>query len=193
MTIATSTIAKKSTNASTKRIVKPAAKKAKPTSRPLTAVKKAAALDKATRKVTAQGRKGAAAALRMTRDASFRLIDSQRALWLACLDALAKANSTTEVKGEQMFEVLGKAVDTLQLQAHQAIETGTEQLKSGIESATNVLDQGIGRIGLAIDALVEQTLEFLGFPKGNALQGMLDRLSELSKSMQARIRSTVSA
>jgi len=191
MTIATPTIAKKTVNASAKPFAKPSAKKVKPSSRPLTAVKKAAALDKATKKATAQGRKGATAALRVTRDASFRLIDSQRAIWLAGLAALAKANSTTEVKGEQAFEALGKAVETLQAQAHQAIETGTEQLKSGIDSAANVLDQGIGRIGSALDALVEQTLEFLGFPKGNAFQGLLDRLTELSNSMRAKVRSTV--
>lgn len=155
-------------------VAKPS-KIAKTPVRRTTAVQKAAALEKAAKKATATGRSGARTVLRQTRNASFRLLDSQRAIWLAGLGALAKANAATGIKGEQ------------------AIESHIERLKTGINGATNALDHGIDRVGTSIDALVEQALGRVGFPKVNTLNDLMERLTELSKTLETKIRTTFKA
>jgi poly(hydroxyalkanoate) granule-associated protein len=158
-----------------------------------TAVQKAASLEKAAKKATATGRKGARTVLRQTRNASFKLLDSQRAIWLAGLGALAKANAATGTKGEQAFEALVQAGAALESQANQAIENHIERLKSGITGATNAIDQGIERVGTSIDALVEQALDRVGFPKVTTLNDLMERLTDLSKTLEAKIRTTFKA
>ena len=83
------------------------AKTAKPAAKRTTAVQKAAALEKAAKKATAQGRKTMSTVLHQTRDASFKLIDSQRAIWLAGLGALANANATTGGQGGEAVAAVG--------------------------------------------------------------------------------------
>lgn len=171
-----------------KKTIKPTAKAAKPAARRTTAVQKAAALEKAAKKATAQGRKGVSSVLHQTRDASFKLIDSQRAIWLAGLGALANANAATGARGEQAFEALVQAGANLEAQANLAIETHVERLKSGIDGATQVLDQGIERFSGNIDALVEQALDRLGFPKVDTFNELIERLSDLSQTLETKIR-----
>lgn len=171
----------------------PSAKTVKPVPRRSTAVQKAASLEKAAKKITAHGRKGVSTVLHQTRDASFKLIDSQRAIWLAGLGALANANAATGAKGEHAFDALVQAGANLEAQANLAIETHVERLKSGIDDATHVLDQGIERFGGTIDTLVEQAMDRLGFPKVNTLNDLMAQLTELSKTLEAKIRSTFGA
>ena len=173
-------------------VAKPS-KIAKTPVRRTTAVQKAAALEKAAKKATATGRSGARTVLRQTRNASFKLLDSQRAIWLAGLGALAKANAATGIKGEQAFEALVQAGAALESQANQAIESHIERLKTGINGATNALDHGIDRVGTSIDALVEQALGRVGFPKVNTLNDLMERLTELSKTLETKIRTTFKA
>lgn len=183
----------KATKPATKTIKKassPSAKKAAPVTRRTTAVQKAAAVEKAAKKATAQGRDGARTVLHQTRDASFRLLDSQRAIWLAGLGALAKANTNTGSKGEQAFDALVKAGASLEAQAQLAIDTHIERLKSGIDGATDALDQGIDRFGTTLDTLVEQALDRVGFPKVNTLNELMERLTDLSKTLETKIRTT---
>ena len=190
-TAAPKAAAKPAAKAAPKAAKKAAAPKAKAgkSAKKTTAVEKAAAIKKAAKDATAKGRESATAAVHLTRDASFKLIDSQRAVWLAGLGALAKANTATGSKGEQAFEALVKAGATLEAQARGAIDTNAERLKSGIDGATDVLDQGIDRVSSAFDSLVEQALDRLGFPKGDAFKELFDRLSELSKSLETKVRS----
>jgi len=169
----------------------PSAINVKPVARRTTAVQKAAAVEKAAKKATAQGREGARTVLHQTRDASFRLIDSQRAIWLAGLGALAKANASTGFKGEQAFDALVQAGATLEAQANQAIDSNIERLKNGIDGATDAIDQGIDRFGTALDTLVEQTLDRIGFPKVNTLNELVERLTDLSKTLESKVRSTL--
>jgi poly(hydroxyalkanoate) granule-associated protein len=158
-----------------------------------TAVQKAAALEKAAKKVTATGRNSARTVLRQTRNASFKLLDSQRAIWLAGLGALAKANAATGTKGEQAFEALVQAGAALESQANQAIENHIDRLKTGITGATDAIDQGIERVSTSIDSLVEQALDRVGFPKVNTLNDLMERLTELSKTLESKIRTTFKA
>lgn len=171
-----------------KKVAATRAKAVKPAARKTTAVQKAAAVEKATKKATAQGRQGARAVLHQTRDASFRLLDSQRAIWLAGLGALSKANASTGNKGEQAFEALIKAGESLEAQANLAIDTQIERMKSGIDGATDALDQGIDRFGTTLDTLVEQALDRVGFPKVNTLNELMERLTDLSKTLETKIR-----
>jgi poly(hydroxyalkanoate) granule-associated protein len=170
-------------------VVKPS-KAAKTPVRRTTAVQKAAAIEKAAKKATAAGRNSARTVLRQTRNASFKLLDSQRAIWLAGLGALAKANAATGNRGEQAFEALVQAGATLESQANQAIENHIERIKTGITGATDAIDQGIERVGTSIDALVEQALDRVGFPKVNTLNDLMERLTELSKTLETKIRTT---
>ncbi len=173
-----------------KKTVTAAAKTAKPAARRTTAVQKAAALEKAAKKATAQGRKGVSNVLHQTRDASFKLIDSQRAIWLAGLGALANANAATGAKGELAFEALVQAGSDLEAQANLAIDTQVERLKSGIDGATQVLDQSLERFSGNIDTLVEQAMDRLGFPKVDTFNDLVERLTDLSKTLETKIRTT---
>lgn len=172
-----------------KKVTRPSAKAAKPAARRTTAVQKAAALEKAAKKATAQGRKGVSTVLHQTRDASFKLIDSQRAIWLAGLGALANANATTGAKGEQAFEALVQAGANLEAQANLAIDTQVERLKSGIDGATQMLDQSLERFSGNMDTLVEQAMDRLGFPKVDTFNELVARLTDLSKTLETKIRS----
>lgn len=185
--------AKAATRPVAKKAAPASAKTAKPAAKRTTAVQKAAALEKAAKKATAQGRKTMSTVLHQTRDASFKLIDSQRAIWLAGLGALANANATTGAKGEQAFEALVEAGANLEAQANLAIDTHVERLKSGIDGATNLLDQSLERFGGNLDTLVEQALDRLGFPKVETFNDLVERLTDLSKTLETRIRSTFGA
>ena len=50
------------------------------------------------------------------------------------------------------------------------------------------LDQGIGRVGLKLDSLVEQALDRLGFPKSDALNQLLDSMTDWLKALESRVR-----
>ncbi|HWS05951.1 MAG TPA: phasin family protein [Burkholderiaceae bacterium] len=112
---------------------------------------------KSTRKVTS--------VVHMTRDASFRLIDAQRSIWLAGLGALAKVTTTTGERGEKAFEALVKAGEKFESQARGAIDTNTDLIKDRINSATEVVDQGIGTVGDVVDTRIKQALTRLGYRK----------------------------
>ena len=112
---------------------------------------------KGTRKVTS--------VVHMTRDASFKLIDSQRSIWLAGLGALAKVTTSTGVKGEKAFESLVKAGEKFEAQARGAIDSNADMLKGRIDDATKVVDQGIGTVGEAFDTRIKQALTRLGYGK----------------------------
>jgi poly(hydroxyalkanoate) granule-associated protein len=143
------------------------------------------------KKVTAVSRKNASAAVNMTRDASFKLIDSQRAVWLAGLGALAKASSAAGTQGEKAFEMLVKAGETMESQGRVVIDKRAERLKKGIDTAANMMDKNIDQFGKTFDKQVELALDRLGFPKADAFKNVLDRLTELSKSLEAKVRSSL--
>ena len=48
-------------------------------------------------------------------------------------------------------------------------------------------------VGTSIDALVEQALGRVGFPKVNTLNDLMERLTELSKTLETKIRTTFKA
>ena len=143
------------------------------------------------KKVTAASRKNASAAVNMTRDASFKLIDSQRAVWLAGLGALAKASSAAGTQGEKAFEMLVKAGETMESQGRVVIDKRADRLKKGIDTAADMMDKNIDQFGKTFDAQVEMALDRLGFPKADAFKNVLDRLTELSKSLEAKVRTTL--
>ena len=182
--------AKAATRPTVKKATPASAKSAKPAAKRTTAVQKAAALEKAAKKATAQGRKTMSTVLHQTRDASFKLIDSQRAIWLAGLGALANANAATGAKGELAFEALVQAGSDLEAQANLAIDTQVERLKNGIDGATQVLDQSLERFSGNIDTLVEQAMDRLGFPKVDTFNDLVERLTDLSKTLETKIRTT---
>lgn len=167
---------------------KPAASKrpaAKTAAKPAPKAKKEASL---LRKITARNRENVSAAIGATRDVSFRLIDSQRAIWLAGLGALAKASTTAGAKGGKAFESLVKAGEVLESQARTAIDTNADRLKGGIDTATTYLDKNLVKFEDAFDTRVEQALERLGFPKNEAFRQLFDRLSELTRKLEERVR-----
>lgn len=144
--------------------------KAKPvTSRVRTPAKKTKASppEQATtlKQVTTQSRRKVSSVVHLTRDASLKLIDSQRAIWLAGLGALAKVTTSTGTKGEQAFEALVKAGEKLESQARDAIDSNADLLKLRINDASKAVDQGIDSVGDAFDARVKQALARLGYPK----------------------------
>lgn len=120
------------------------------------------------KKVAIKSRKKVNIVVHLTRDASLKLIDSQRAIWLAGLGALAKVTTTTGTKGEQAFEALIKAGEKLESQARGAIDTNADLLKLKINDASKVVDEGIDTVGDAFDARVKQALARLGYPKPRA-------------------------
>lgn len=175
---------------------KPAAKKAtKPAAKPAAKAGKTAAKASATnksvatlKKATAKSREGMTTAVNVTRDLSLRVIDSQRAVWLAGLGALSKASNTAGVKGEKAFESLVKAGEKFEARARKTIETSADKLKDGVDSAADLADKNINRLGKAVDARVEKVLTRVGVPGGDAFQKLLDKLSELAKSLEDRAR-----
>jgi poly(hydroxyalkanoate) granule-associated protein len=115
--------------------------------------------------VAVKSRKKVSTVVHMTRDASLKLIDSQRAIWLAGLGALAKVTTATGTKGEKAFEALVKAGEELESQARGAIDTNANLLKVRIKNASNAVDESLGNVGDAFDARVKQALARLGYPK----------------------------
>ena len=139
---------------------KPRAKASAPKTKPAEAAKPATlkqTVKKTERKMSS--------VVHMTRDASFKLIDTQRAIWLAGLGALAKVTASTGTKGEKAFESLVKAGEKIESQARGAIDSNADLLKSRIGSATQVVDDGIDTVSEAFDARVKQALSRLGYPK----------------------------
>ena len=183
MSTNTSATVKKTAAKKTSAAKKTATAKQKPTRKELVAPKKAAPA-KTRAKASAAKTKPAEAAkpatlkqtvkkterkmssvVHMTRDASFKLIDTQRAIWLAGLGALAKVTASTGTKGEKAFESLVKAGEKIESQARGAIDSNADLLKSRIGNATQVVDDGIDTVSEAFDARVKQALSRLGYPK----------------------------
>ena len=183
MSTNTSATVKKTAAKKTSAAKKTATAKQKPTRKALAAPKKAAPA-KTRAKASAAKTKPAEAAkpatlkqtvkkterkmssvVHMTRDASFKLIDTQRAIWLAGLGALAKVTASTGTKGEKAFESLVKAGEKIESQARGAIDSNADLLKSRIGNATQVVDDGIDTVSEAFDARVKQALSRLGYPK----------------------------
>ena len=146
------------------RTVKAAAVKA-PAKTAAKTVKKVAAKAPTLKQVAHKGTRKVTSVVHMTRDASFKLIDSQRSIWLAGLGALAKVTTSTGVKGEKAFESLVKAGEKFEAQARGAIDSNANMLKGRISDATNVVDQGIGTVGDAFDTRIKQALTRLGYGK----------------------------
>jgi len=119
------------------------------------------------KQVATKGTKKVSTVVHMTRDASFKLIDSQRSIWLAGLGALAKVTTSTGVKGEKAFEALVKAGEKFEAQARGAIDSNADLLKGRINDATKVVDQSIGTVGDAFDARIKQALTRLGYRKSS--------------------------
>lgn len=169
---------------------KPAVKKAapktsaKPAPKKATSAKPVASLKKA----TAKSRESMTNAVNATRDLSLRVIDSQRAVWLAGLGALSKASTTAGVKGEKAFEALVKAGEKFETTARKTIETSADRLKNGVDTAATVADKNINRLGDAFDARAEKILARVGVPGGDAFQKLLDKLSDLAKTLEDRAR-----
>ena len=131
----------------------------KPTAR----AKKAVAAKPTLKQVATKSTRRVSSVVHMTRDASFRLIDAQRSIWLAGLGALAKVTTTTGERGEKAFEALVKAGEKFESQARGAIDTNTDLIKDRINSATEVVDQGIGTVGDVVDTRIKQALTRLGY------------------------------
>lgn len=137
-----------------------------PAKRPAAKTRTTAAAEPTTLKqVATQGRRKASTVVHLTRDASFRLIDTQRAIWLAGLGALAKVTTSTGTKGEKAFEALVKAGEKMESQARGAIDSNANLLKHRISDASKVVEHGIDTVGDAFDARVKQALARLGYPK----------------------------
>ena len=117
------------------------------------------------KQVATQGRRKVSSVVHMTRDASLKLIDSQRAIWLAGLGALAKVTTSTGTKGEQAFQALVKAGEKIESQARGTIDSNADMLKHRINDASRVVDDSINSVGDAFDARVKQALARLGYPK----------------------------
>ena len=83
-----------------------------------------------------------------------------------------------------------QAGSDLEAQANLAIDTQVERLKSGIDGATQVLDQSLERFSGNIDTLVEQAMDRLGFPKVDTFNDLVERLTDLSKTLETKIRTT---
>lgn len=165
MATTTATTAKAATK--TSRTVKAAAPKPRAKTRAPAAKTTTAGVAKTPtlKQVASQSRRKVSAVVHLTRDASFRLIDSQRAIWLAGLGALAKVTTSTGTKGEKAFEALVKAGEKLESQARGTIDTNADRLKVRINDATKAVDHGIDTVGEAFDARVKQALTRLGYPK----------------------------
>ena len=117
------------------------------------------------KEVAVKSRRKVHRVVHLTRDVSIKLIDSQRAIWLAGLGALAKVTTKTGTKGEKAFEALIKAGEKLESQARGTIDSNASLLKVRINDATKAVDNGIDTVGEAFDNRVKQALSRLGYPK----------------------------
>lgn len=155
------------TRPASKTAQKPAARPSRPAAKPVAkkAPAKVVAKTSTLKDVATQSRRKVSTVVHLTRDASFKLIDSQRAIWLAGLGALAKVTTSTGTKGEKAFEALVQAGEKLESQARGAIDSNADMLKHRIDTAAHVMDQGIDTVGDAFDVRVKQALARLGYPK----------------------------
>ncbi len=119
------------------------------------------------KQVAIQSRRKVSTVVHMTRDASFKLIDSQRAIWLAGLGALARVTTSTGTQGEKAFEALVRAGELLEQQARHAIDNNADLLKHRIDDASRAVDERIETVSDAFDARVKQALSRLGYPRAN--------------------------
>ncbi|NDP39155.1 MAG: phasin family protein [Rhodoferax sp.] len=119
------------------------------------------------KQVATQGRRKVSSVVHLTRDASLKLVDSQRAIWLAGLGALAKVTTSTGTKGEKAFEALVKAGEKIESQARGTIDSNADMLKHRINDASRVVDDSINSVSDAFDARVKQALARLGYPKNS--------------------------
>lgn len=119
------------------------------------------------KQVATRSRRKVTSVVHMTRDASLKLIDSQRAIWLAGLGALAKVTTSTGTKGEKAFEALVKAGKKFESQGRGAIDSNADLLKVRISDATNAVDQGIDSVSDAFNARVKKALARVGYPKSS--------------------------
>ncbi len=117
------------------------------------------------KEAAAKSRRKVSTVVHMTRDASFKLIDSQRAIWLAGLGALARVTASTGSKGEKAFEALVKAGEQMEQQARQAIDSNADLLKHRIDDASKAVDERIETVSDAFDTRVKQVLSRAGYPK----------------------------
>ena len=117
------------------------------------------------KQVAVKSRRKVSTVVHMTRDASFKLIDSQRAIWLAGLGALARVTTSTGTQGEKAFEALVKAGEQLEQQARHAIDHNADRLKHRIDDASKAVDERIETVSDAFDTRVKQALSRLGYPK----------------------------
>lgn len=192
--MATKTKPASTKSAAPKPAARPASKKAaakKPAARPAGKLKAARKPASLAGKVAAKSRANVSAALSITRDVSFRVIDAQRAVWLAGLGALAKANSAAGSKGEKAFEMLVKTGEALESQARVAIDSGADRLKARIGNVTGTVDANVNRLGDAFDVRVEEALARIGFPNPEAMKQLVERLTDLSRSLEDKVRQTL--
>lgn len=146
--------------------VKAVKSRAKSTATKTTArAKKAVAAKPTLKQVANKSTRKVSSVVHLTRDASLRLVDTQRSIWLAGLGALAKMTTSTGVKGEQAFEALVKAGEKFEAQARGAIDTNADLIKNRINTATDVVDQSIGTVGEVVDTRIKQALTRLGYRK----------------------------
>ncbi|MDO9194877.1 phasin family protein [Rhodoferax sp.] len=174
--MATKTTAKKTTTVAKKAAVKSrtravVAKTAVAKTRGKAAVAKTKATAETTpatlKQVATRSRRKVTSVVHLTRDASLKLIDSQRAIWLAGLGALAKVTTSTGTKGEKAFEALVKAGKKFESQGRGAIDSNADLLKVRISDASNVVDQGIDSVSDAFNARVKKALARVGYPKSS--------------------------
>lgn len=144
---------------------KKVARKSRAKSSPAKAQTMGTASTSTLKQVATQSRKKVSSVVHLTRDASFKLIDTQRTIWLAGLGALAKVTTSTGSKGEKAFEALVAAGEKIEAQARGAINTNADLLKHRIDDATHLVDQRIDTVGDAFDARVKKALASLGYPK----------------------------
>lgn len=130
-----------------------------------TRAKKAVAAKPTLKQVATKSTRKVSSVVHMTRDASFRLIETQRSIWLAGLGALAKVTTSTGERGEKAFEALVKAGEKFESQARGAIDSNTDLIKDRINSATEAVDQGIGTVSNVVDVRIKDALTRLGYRK----------------------------
>ena len=126
--------------------VKTVKTRAKATATKTTArAKKAVAAKPTLKQVATKSTRKVSSVVHMTRDASFRLIDAQRSIWLAGLGALAKVTTTTGERGEKAFEALGAALqDVVHLQQPGHFADALLQRRAGhAVQLTEVLQQDV--------------------------------------------------
>ena len=154
--VTTELVATPKSRAPRKVAAKKLASKAKTTAAPASSTLK---------QVATQGHRKVSTVVHLTRDASFKLIDTQRTIWLAGLGALAKVTTSTGAKGEKAFEALVAAGEKMEAQARTTNNPNPDLLKQRIDDATRVMDQNIDLVGDAFDARVKKALARLGYPK----------------------------